>query len=165
MENLQILVRSECREVEEAVRLASTKANRDMFVVTGQPCIGMLSPFPIERSNVQLGKSVFLLWFLVHRLAHELPTVLQINEDSVIPFHERGVSELTRRGNGHPYDPLCSPPLGRIWALVDTSPALSEPAAVIKHASPFFVVNAVPPRDEYTMWFSKVNYQVLYMKP
>ena len=102
----------------------------------------------------------------MRRLAYRLPTVLQVDPDSVILFHEDGVSQLTRPGNDLPYTPLFTfTAAERIWALVDMSPALQDPAAILKYDSPFFVVNASSPRSEDREWFWRVYHDMFYMNP
>lgn len=53
----------------------------------------------------------------------------------------------------------------RIWALVDTSAVLGEPARVLTLPKTFFVVNSTSPRFEHLGWLKKVNLFYFYMKP
>ena len=116
--------------------------------------------------DVRSGKSVFLLLLLMRRLAYGLPTVLQVDPDSVILFHDQGVSQLTSTSTSIPYGPLFSPPADRILALVDTNPvSLPQPAIILMHRSPFFVVNTISPCSDRREWFTRVNHDMFYMNP
>ena len=100
----------------------------------------------------------------MRRLAYGLPTVLQVDPDSVILFHDKGVSQLTSTSTSLPYGPLFSPPADRIWALVDTNPvSLPQPAIILMHRSPFFVVNEISPCSDRPEWFTRVNHDMFYM--
>jgi hypothetical protein len=161
------LVRSEYDEAERAAVLSSGEA-RKVFVVGGQPGIGppwLLLPLPAE-SDIWPGKSVFLLWLLVRRLAHRLPTVLQVTESFALLFHKTGISELTGLKGDPGYAAFKFSPdyRSRIWVLADSNESLLKPAIIFRHDSPFFMVNAVSPRSEHLDWLKKVNYEDFYMK-
>jgi hypothetical protein len=167
--NGKILVRSEYHETEQAVLFGSGIDKKDVFLVTGQPGIGSFTPPPhCPWTDCLSGKSVFLLWLLVRRLAYELPTVLQVDQDQVILFHEGGTIELTQpkaRGQYSALRSTSSMPLGRIWALVDTNPRLSIPASIVADNSRFYVVDAVSVGSGDLEWVKKVGYEFFYQKP
>ena len=141
----RVLVRSEYEEAERAALLANAWT-RDVFFVTGHPGIGWASitPSPPE-SNLWPGKSVFLAWLLVRRLALGLPTALQVRKKYAILFHERGTNGFKRLDVAFPYMKLGFPPrsLGRIWALVDSNSSLRDPASISTSSVPFFTVESV----------------------
>ena len=97
MKSRKILVRDEYKEAEKVALLANTPYT-SVFAVCGQPGIGLL------------GKSIFLLWLLIRRLALHLPTVLQVTTGRVILFHEAGVSEFTDHDDHPAFDAFMSPP-------------------------------------------------------
>ncbi|KAF9647700.1 hypothetical protein BDM02DRAFT_3129593 [Thelephora ganbajun] len=144
--NRQILVRSEYYDAEREAVLSS-ESHVDAFVVAGIPGIG---------------KSIFLMWLLMRRLALRLPTALQTTESYAILFHEGGVSPLTLDNTVFytrlPY------PSNRVWALVDLNPDLQEPANLFKHPTPFFVVGAISPRSGDLTWLTTINHSNFYMK-
>ena len=103
---------------------------------------------------------------LLRRIALGLPTVLQIDQDWAILFHEDGISELNLRDPAA-YDALVFPYDSchkRIWAIVVTGPLLSEPARIFKQPGIFFVVTATSCLD-YPKWITYVAYQEFIMKP
>ena len=105
----QVLVRSEYPIAEEAALLAQRE--RDAFLVTGQPGIGLSLPFLLPMgSNIQSGKSVFLIWLLVRRLALGLPTALQYDKNFAILFHKDGVSQFADLKNHLTYSAFKYPP-------------------------------------------------------
>jgi hypothetical protein len=162
-----MLVRSEYEAVERAI-LAANARHIDAFLLTGQPGIG---PPPLTSSsaepNVQSGKSVFLMWLLMRRLALRLPTALQVMENYAIFFHEGGTSQFSSLDSPIIYGGLRSPNNGpeRIWALVDSNQSLLQPAPTFRGNGPFFVVEAVSPREEHFEWAKKVYSRHFYMKP
>jgi len=101
-------------------------------------------------------------------LALKLPTVLQVTASNAILFHEAGVSEF-KHDNWHPaFNAVWSPPsedLPRLWTLVDTNPNLLRPVGILRHSSPFFIVNAMSPYPNDAGWLDKVCYNIFYMKP
>ena len=104
----------------------------------------------------------------MRRLALKLPTALQIHSSYAILFHEGGVSEFAHAEIHPDYRSLMvlsKRPSRRIWALVDTNANLPEPASIFKHASPFFVVDAVPHRSDRLRWINKIGHDYFYMKP
>jgi len=103
----------------------------------------------------------------MRRLLLRLPTVLQVSSSYVILFHEGGVSELTRLDDLMLYHPLYSPDnrSSWIWALVDSDPDLSEPAFIIKHNTPFFVVDTTSSCSDHSNWLLKIGHQYHHMKP
>lgn len=104
------------------------------------------------------------------RLALELPTALQVDSSYAILFHKGGVSEFTQLGDHLSYSALY-PPRGsgsrssRIWVLVDSDPALFEPAIIFRDHSPFFIVDAMSPHPDYLKWPKPLNKHNFYMKP
>lgn len=103
----------------------------------------------------------------MRRLALGLPTALQVDKGYAMLFHEGWVSELTQLQNRLPYSVLRSPstePCERIWALIDTSPTLLEPADIFKNSSPFFVVNATSHPGQLD-WLETVDCDRFYMEP
>jgi hypothetical protein len=114
--------------------------------------------------NPQSGKSLFIIWFLIRRLAFRLPTALQIDRGEAILFHEGGTSIFQDLQDVVPYLALAfENPRSRIWVLVDSNDSLEKPAAVFCKGQPFFVVEAAsrPSRFE---WAKKVRSTNFYMK-
>lgn len=102
----------------------------------------------------------------MRRLALRLPTALHIRGTYALLFHEGGVSELTQLDGNPEYNALYPPPdqiSRKIWVLIDSNPALPEPAAIFKCPSPFFVVGAVSPRSGCLGWLKKAKAQYFYM--
>jgi len=86
---------------------------------------------------------VFLIWLLMCRLVLRLPTILQVEKDKVLLFHEGGVLRFL-----HPDKPCAGLEFPRsspckIWALVDSSPRLPNPAPMLSHG--LFVVYTIHP--------------------
>ena len=163
----QILVRSEFQQAERAAVSANTE-NKYVFLVAGQPGIGPPSPSSsLIESNLSSGKSVFLMWLLVRRLALGLPTVLQVREDYAVLFHEGGTSIFLELNNIVPYLGL-QPPSGtprKIWALVDSNRFLSEPAIIFKGYRTFFTIEAVSPHQPHDVkWTWRMPSSCFYMK-
>ena len=94
----RILVRFEYSVAErEAISVSNINARHSytMFIVIGQPGIGALAPFfsPITRRDQRpLRKDRDFTLLLMRRRAYRLTTVLQVEPDSVILFHEGGIS-------------------------------------------------------------------------
>ncbi|KAF9645194.1 hypothetical protein BDM02DRAFT_681763 [Thelephora ganbajun] len=112
-----------------------------------------------------IGKSVFPLRILLHRLALKLPTALQIEPNCAQLFYQGGVKEFTHLEDGPRYTPLeskCGLP-GRIWALVDSNRQLVEPAPVFQQG-PSFVVKASSPRPVRHEWTRDIRSISFYMK-
>jgi len=102
----------------------------------------------------------------MHRLALRLPTVLQVSPSHAILFHAGGVFELTGLDNLALYGELffsADRRSSRIWALVDSSPNLPEPAGIFKYNTPFFVVNAASSGCENLGWFKKTSCKHFFM--
>jgi len=57
----------------------------------------------------QSGKSIFLIWLLMLRLALGLPTGLQTDQDNAILFHEGGVSKFQHLNEPSHYEGLRFP--------------------------------------------------------
>jgi hypothetical protein len=161
----RILVRSEYKEAERAA-LSANADGIEAFLVTGQPGIGSppLTPSSAEP-NLQSGKTVFLILLLMQRLALGLPTVLQVERDYAVLFHERGTTRFLLLNSISAYMRLNSADSSsRIWALVDSNNSLSDPAPMFHAGRPFFVVEAVPPRRPRFEWAKEVYFQHFYMK-
>ena len=79
----------------------------------------MLTPIPY------VGEISFLLYLLLHRLEHRLPTAVQLNSEYYFIFDEQGATV-------HLIDDGDEPRLERCWALVgDVDPALGWAERVI----------------------------------
>ena len=93
----KVLVRDEYYKAEGAA-LSANEEGEDVFVVTGQPGIGLSLPLPrlpnLTFRQESLSSSLDL-WVLMRRLALKLPTVVQVNHRDIVLFHEGGVSEFT----------------------------------------------------------------------
>ena len=118
----------------------------------------------LAESDLWPGKSFFLLWLLIRRLALGLPTALQISPDCALLFHEDGVCQFTYLEPNEVYGPLTSPGPGRIWALVASSRALTQPAGVFGNGAPFFVIESASPRRSHLQWLQGADSQYFYMK-
>ncbi|KAF9779874.1 hypothetical protein BJ322DRAFT_347597 [Thelephora terrestris] len=159
--NDRILDRSTYHAAEESI-VSNAIRHSDVFVASGTPGIG---------------KSFFLLWLLLRRLALGLPTVLQYNESCAFLFNKDGLSAFTHLCNPDVYSALNlsrhKDGTGRIWALIDTNPKLPRPAGIFRCNSPFFIVNAVSPHSlhddsnhpNHSGWLSKLNSKTFYMEP
>jgi hypothetical protein len=104
----------------------------------------------------------------MRRLALGLPTALQLREHCVVLFHESGTSQFLNPENDSRYLGLKFPNTDcskRIWALVDANQALTKPVGIFCYRKPFFVVEAVSPRQELLEWAKKVHSLHYYMKP
>ena len=164
----RILVRSEYYETEQAV-LWNNKDEANAFVVAGQSGIGSppLTPL-LTAPNLRLGKSAFLLWLLMRRLALGLPTILQTHKGYAILFHEGGTFRFDDLDNPKVYNALefsrrAGDAHKRIWAFIDTGPLLPEPGEMFKNPETFFVVTAT--HRSNPEWFGKVDYAEFFMKP
>jgi len=102
----------------------------------------------------------------LRRLALKLPTALQIKPNHALLFHEAGVKQFQQPDEVESYEPLRSGrgPSGRIWALVDSSWRVEEPAPVFQ-GGPFFVVEATSPRPARREWIRRFEFDIFYMKP
>jgi len=160
------LVRSEYYVAEQTAVKTSTRKNRQLFLVNGTPGIGMVSfSLLIADDNFRLGKSVFLLWLLIRRLALELPTILHADDDYPILFHQGGVLKLTALTQPRLYDVLATEGSKRIWVLFDANTLIPQPVGIFRHNSPCFIVQACSPRSEYHEWHKKLAPEVFYMNP
>ena len=100
----------------------------------------------------------------MQRLSLKLPTALQIEEGCAILFHQGGTSRFVSLSEATRYSGLGPDnSSGRIWALVDSSQALPEPARLFCAGKPFFFVGAVS-RQSHFGWAKKVGHQHFYMK-
>ena len=103
----------------------------------------------------------------MRRLALRLPTGLQTDKDTVLLFHEGGVSKFQHLNNPIYYGKRTFPtssPAGRIWVLVDST-CLFEPAPIFcTCGGPFFVVGAVSSCQKRQYWTTKVLAEPFYMK-
>ena len=104
---------------------------------------------------------MFLLWLLMRRLALGLPTVLQLNHNPPLLFHEHGVCRFT-----HPKDKLGSEVSfpDKIWVLVDSNRYAAEPATVFQ-SDIFFVIETVPFSAPYLQWMDGRAACHFFMKP
>ena len=168
MASRKILVRSEYKEAERAAVLAN-EPDVEVFVVSGQPGIGLPSP-PHRLQNLMFDQEnlFFLLYLLMRRLSFKLPTVFQNTPSSAVLFHEGGVARLTDYQSLHLYSPISFPPdepFRRIWALLDFHPFFPAPALIFGYRSPFYPVCAMSPRSKSTDWLNKLDVEKFYMKP
>ena len=162
----RILVRAEYEETERAA-LSANASDVQAFLVSGQPGIGRSPCIPSSPElDLSSGKTAFMIWLLMRRLSLELPTVLQVEPSYAILFHKGGVLEFQSLDTLILYEGLCFEPgnTGRIWALIDASQRLEEPAPIFRGGKPFFVVEAASPRSKRFEWARKITYQVFYMK-
>lgn len=105
-----------------------------------------------------------MTWLLLQRVALGLPTALQVREEYAVLFHQGGISSFVYLKDDIPYMDLApDEPSGRIWALIDSSQLLSEPAPVFRAGSPFFVVEAASRQNRFE-WAKKVDHLYFYMK-
>jgi hypothetical protein len=97
----------------------------------------------------------------MRRLALGLPTVLQLNHNPPLLFHEHGVCRFA-----HPKDKLGSEVSfpDKIWALVDSNQYAAEPATVLQ-SDIFFVIGAVPFSAPYLQWIDGRAACHFFMKP
>lgn len=96
----------------------------------------------------------------MRRLVLKLPTVLQVDKDCMILFHNGSTfSFLQSKPINH--IGLESPPNARTWAPVDPSQLLSEPALIHHTSQPSFVVEAAS-RLSYFNWANKVHHIHFY---
>ncbi len=124
-------------------------------------------PFPSlsVEPNLESGKTVFLVWLLMRRLALELPTAIQVSSGQAILFHKHGTSQFSRLEKIETYRNLMfSDPLEKLWVLVDSNQDLLDPAPVFRYHGPFFVVEALCPCALREEWTKKVSRQYFYMK-
>jgi len=140
-----------------------------VFLVTGQPGIGHpLTLHHFAEPDPQSGKSVFLIWLLMERLALGLPTALQTERNVALLFHDGGVTKFQNlddpihcEGSRFP----TSSPAGRIWVLVDSNQRLFEPVPIfLMRGGPFFVVEAASPCEERLDWANKVLAELFHME-
>ena len=111
----------------------------------------------------QSGKTFFLIWLLMQRLALKLPTALQLRDSYAIFFHAGGTFRFLDVANTEAYMDLQSSNYSdRIWALVDSSQVLFEPAPIFRTGNPFFVIEAAS-RESRFEWASRVHRQYFYM--
>ncbi len=161
----KILERSEYKEAEQVV-LWANKDKGDVVNIVGHPGIGSSAFLSLyAEPNLELGKSVFLLWLLMRRLVLELPTAVQLIPGQVILFHKHGTSQFSHLESIDTYRSLAfsSDPREKIWVLVDSNQDLLEPAPIFRRGL-FFVVQALSPRAPRSGWAKKVSYEHFYMK-
>ena len=123
----------------------------------------LLAPLPTV-SNIGSGKTYFLFWLLMRRLALQLPTILQVERDIVLLFHGGGVHQFAFPDSVVACASLQSTPHRKIWALVDSNTRLKEPPGTFTDWSPFFVVQAASPHPDRVEWTNKVASTPFYMK-
>ena len=164
----KIMVRSEYNDAEQEA-LLSVEYGHKLFLVKGSPGIGTI-PFSLLTAgdNISSGKSTFLLWLLLRRLEHRLPTVLQVCGPDLILLCESGVYELMQPGRPQRYVKLAflEDSTQKIWALFKPNPAIPQPAAVLMMpTSPFFVVQTNSPNSRYQDWHKTFCSRSFYMRP
>ncbi|KDQ14442.1 hypothetical protein BOTBODRAFT_55303 [Botryobasidium botryosum FD-172 SS1] len=106
-----------------------------------------------------IGKSLFLYYVLIRRLLLGLPIALQVAPEEVLLFLESG-TYLIRDQDTMNFIP------GDIWALVDFSSGVGQPALFLTYPSPsFFIVQAASFRAEDMDWHRDKNGEAFYMRP
>ena len=109
------------------------------------------------------GKTVFLTWLLMRRLALKLPTVLQVNEHRAILFHEGGTSQFLDLEDTEAYAGLrFDEPSSRIWVLIYSN-QVSEPAPIFHAGRSFFIIQAASRYRDFH-WARKVCFEYFCMK-
>ena len=163
----KILVRSEYELAEQAI-LSANENGREAFIVSGNPGIG--SPRHPSSSaaepNFEAGKTIFLVWILMRRLVLGLPTAIQTYPHFAILFHEGGTSQFSDLESPDVYQGLRFGRSShkRIWVLVDSNQYLLQPAPIFRSRRPFFVIEALSPREKRCEWTKKVARVYFYMK-
>jgi len=99
----------------------------------------------------------------MRRLALGLPTVLQLDNQPPLLFHEHGVCQFLASDNVLAHRTLASKPPGQIWVLVDSNELVTVPAAVFRGQT-FFVVAAVPFSLSRLEWTNRLAVRHFYMK-
>ena len=168
LEFQKILIRSNYKEAEDfALSSCGARIPPRLLMITGQPGIGLISLLftHYQVLSLLLGKSVFLLYVLLCRLALKLPTALQTKPNQALLFYEKGVQEFTQLQRAPPYHTLASEndPLGRIWALVDSNQELHKPASIFQ-MGPFFVIQTSSPHPTHHEWIWRIRHESFYMK-
>ncbi|KAJ7668744.1 hypothetical protein DFH06DRAFT_982408 [Mycena polygramma] len=96
-----------------------------MLVITGHPGIG---------------KTTFLIYLLLHRLQHRLPTAVQVDYNNFFVFDENGATVY----DAHARVPEASTRLQRCWALCDSNGLVPQPCASIQAHAHRIILTASP---------------------
>ncbi|KAF9516332.1 hypothetical protein BS47DRAFT_676509 [Hydnum rufescens UP504] len=124
-------------------KIMNVNQDSDGVLVTGQPGIG---------------KSHFLIYTLIRRLAERKPTVLKWRSKAYI-FRPDGPSPIDSENADTAFGTVPS----RTWALLDTSQGLPE--TFFLNGPLFRILTSSPDPDIYLPWLRGGDIPVLYMNP
>jgi len=124
--------------------VASTKG----VVVTGQPGIGLYESWCYSQvvliPNPYLGKSTFLIYLLLYRLKHKLPTAVQLNNTYYSIFDEQGATFHSTKADDSR--------LRECWALTDSNEFVMQPCLAFMRNAKFIVQTTSPSPERWTKW-------------
>ncbi|KAF6750801.1 hypothetical protein DFP72DRAFT_969135 [Ephemerocybe angulata] len=109
-----------------------------------------------------IGKSVFLIYLLLHRLEQKLPTAIQFATDSYTIFDDKGAN-CVHFGSSRD-DVREDERLGKSWALTDSSINLITPSDCFLSASHFLVQTASPNRERSKDWVKETSATVIVLE-
>ncbi|KAF6750792.1 hypothetical protein DFP72DRAFT_817259 [Ephemerocybe angulata] len=104
-----------------------------------------------------IGKSIFLLYLLLHRLEQKLPTAIQFAADRYTIFDEKGASSVLS-GEDLGEDER----LSKCWALTDSNMNLTTPSGSFLSTPEFLIQMALPGSQR---WVKQTSACVIVSKP
>ncbi|THH19354.1 hypothetical protein EUX98_g8795 [Antrodiella citrinella] len=107
------------------------------------------------RGVAVTGKSLFLIFLLLHRLQNRLPTAIQLVDD-VVCFNDKGVAI---------HDPKEKIDLVGYWALSDSNSVNTTPSSTFIYSSAFVIQATSRKRDRWKEWLKEVSGTVIMSEP
>ncbi|KAK6977904.1 hypothetical protein R3P38DRAFT_503346 [Favolaschia claudopus] len=121
-----VVLRVQYRTILDLLKERAGQERRHLVVLTGQPGIG---------------KTTFLIYLLLHRLEHRLPTAVQLHEQAFMIFDDCGVSIY----NALEFDDdALHDRLVRCWALSDSNQHSTTPCVAVATVPPLVVITSAP---------------------
>ena len=94
---------------------------------------------------------MFLIYLLLYRLEHRLPTAVQFQTQSYLLFDEQGVLSLS-------VDDIFEPRLCQCWALADSNSRVSQPCAGFETKAGKLVIQAsLPNPSRWKEWLKQAR--------
>ncbi|RPD72557.1 hypothetical protein L226DRAFT_490073 [Lentinus tigrinus ALCF2SS1-7] len=127
-----LVIRSEYEWLRETMETGYLQGDQSI-VVTGQPGIG---------------KTVFLLYLLLHRLEHKLPTAIHLLR-SIVVFNQEGATMWDVSAK------IIIPE--DYWALEDSNDTVIKPCESFRLSAARLVVTSSPKPDRWHGWLTQAN--------
>jgi hypothetical protein len=162
----RILVRNEYTQTHARLTAAFDAGNPGV-ILTGSPGIGelhsVLGARGFKRINYSLGKSYFIIYILLARMANEQITIMTFSDRESYLFDKEGVWSM-HSDNLKGWEDIRTSI--RPWSLIDADMDKLEPAASLTSAPLVFSVQAVSPDPQrYRMWKKRWGGIKWYMNP